>query len=101
MTMSMPSRNAPCPCGSGKKFKVCYQSEACTLDGVNNRRDPIPFIIAALGIVAGGIVMNTEDVESGLATMGVGLMIAIAYGLFRNPPSSKGGGDPGAINFGG
>ncbi|MDC0712610.1 SEC-C domain-containing protein [Stigmatella sp. ncwal1] len=25
--MSKPGRNAPCPCGSGKKYKVCHASE--------------------------------------------------------------------------
>lgn len=33
-------RNAPCPCGSGKKFKKCHRRDF--LDKKNGRRDPTP-----------------------------------------------------------
>jgi len=99
--MNVPSRNEPCPCGSTKKFKHCHINDLESLHTGRKGRDPIPFIIGMLGVIAGVVVMYTVDLKSGLAAAGAGVMTAVAYGLFKSPPSSKGGGDPGAINFGG
>ena len=99
--MSIPSRNEPCPCGSGKKFKLCHIGNLEGLSTGRSRRDPIPYVIAGLGVVGGVVLMSTTGLKVGLTVAGGGIMLAVGYILFRNPPSSKGGGDPGAINFGG
>ena len=99
--MSTPSRNEPCPCGSGKKFKHCHVDNIKGLETGRQGRDPVPLIIMALGAVIGLAIMGTSDVQVGLAVIGGGFLLALAYYIFRDPPASKGGGDPGAINFGG
>ena len=99
--MSMPSRNEPCPCGSGKKFKLCHIDNLEGLSTGRSGRDPIPYVLAGLGVVGGAVLMSPTGLKVGLAVAGGGIMLAVGYSLFRDPPSSKGGGDPGAINVGG
>ena len=74
--MSTPSRNEPCPCGSGKKFKHCHVDNIDGLETGRQGRDPVPLIIMALGAVIGLAIMGTSDVQVGLAVIG-GRIIAL------------------------
>lgn len=38
--MPMPSRNAPCPCGSGKKYKLCCLSKLQPAPSLQSARVP-------------------------------------------------------------
>lgn len=95
--MAKIGRNEPCPCGSGKKYKVCHmgQKEAAAKDM------KIPSIIMMVGAVAGvGIAVTTEFKFGAVAAL-LGVLVAGAVAVFRDPPSSKGdGGSPASINFG-
>ncbi len=53
--MPRPGRNAPCPCGSGKKFKQCCASK-------KDRVSPalIAVLVAAAVLVVIVIVVNTR-----------------------------------------
>lgn len=99
--VSTPRRNEPCPCGSGKKYKHCYVEDTCGLRTSTTGRSRAPIIIVGLGTVVGLVIMGTSDVQIGLGTIGGGIVLALGYFVFKDPPAPKGGGDPGAINFGG
>jgi preprotein translocase subunit SecA len=36
--MKLPGRNDPCPCGSGKKFKVCHLGREQELIGLMSKK---------------------------------------------------------------
>ena len=92
-------RNAPCPCGSGRKFKQCCLGKT---EELQPRSMVVPGIVAGLGGVAGIVVGMGKGVAGGLAVAVFGLLIAGGIALFRNlPPPGSGGNSPGAINFGG
>lgn len=96
--MAKVQRNEPCPCGSGKKYKHCCvdrpEEKAATRIGL-----PIALSVVALGF--GGLIWYAKGMVPGII-VGIGaLMIVGLVVLLRDPPSSTGGGDPGAINFGG
>ena len=99
--MSAPRRNEPCPCGSGRKYKHCYIEDTCGLNTSMKGRSRTPLIIVGLGTLIGLGIMGTFDVHTGLGIIGSGIVLALAYFMFLDPPDPKGGGDPGAINFGG
>ena len=99
--MSAPRRNEPCPCGSGKKYKHCYVEDTCGLKTNMKGRSRAPLIIVGVGTITGLGIMVTFDGHTGLGIIGSGIVLALAYFMFLDPPDPKGGGDPGAINFGG
>jgi hypothetical protein len=90
-------RNAPCPCGSGKKYKVCCLNAAATQD---RRTQRIMLFTTALSIVAGIIVgLNSTPKNGILTTLGILIVVFLIVTLTKPPPSrGKGGGDQ--INFG-
>ena len=97
--MAEVGRNAPCPCGSGKKYKQC-----CLGSGgpQSKKRLVIPIVILVLALVAGGVgYFYTGSITSGLAIAGAGIVSAGAIAIFMDPPPPRaGGGSADSINFG-
>jgi len=104
------SRNAPCPCGSGKKYKQCHLgsplpgevgSETVLAEAASKNRKTA-FVLAALGlVVAIGIGFWQKDTVTGLAVGAAWLLGMMAYLSVRNPPPpNENAGDPAALNFG-
>lgn len=95
-------RNAPCPCGSGQKFKRCHGVAASAENPELPKEDPLVrmlFIVAAIVSVGVGVAF---DPQKGLGTFAVAFIGLGAFAIFRNPPPPKSGpDDPAAINFGG
>lgn len=95
--MSKVGRNAPCPCGSGKKHKNC-----CMRARAEAKRDlSVPLGIVALGVVGGiGTAVATEF-KFGVLAAAASVLVAIAVTAFRDPPEAKDDEGKGAsINFG-
>lgn len=94
--MSVP-RNAPCPCGSGKKYKRC-----CLRSGGVEAKRPrkAAALIAGIAVVLGIVLGLVVGREVGGLVGAVGLVIAGLYLWLAAPPASRAGGDPGAIRFG-
>ena len=92
------ARNAPCPCGSGKKYKNCC------LEGksANARKGQNTFLGVAIAVVV--LVALGAGAQWGIksgVTFGLfGLVLIGIYLATRNPPSSRGRGGAGNINFG-
>lgn len=98
MTHSTVSRNDPCPCGSGKKYKqCCLGTHASGL----NRTTGIALAIAGAAVLIAVILLVTVGKDAAILVACLGVLAAGAWCLFSDPPSSKGPGDPGSINFGG
>jgi hypothetical protein len=98
--MESISRNAPCPCGSGKKYKHCHLGQEP--DNIPAKRSSLagPAVAAVASTGLGAYFGLQVSVGLGLS---VGLGALIVIGLFlmlRDPPPPGKGGDPGAINFG-
>lgn len=92
------SRNAPCPCGSGKKYKHCCWGKP---EAPATTRWVLPAIFCALAVAAGIWVGITKGIGLGFATAAAGLIVIGLVIAFRQPPPSAGGkSDPAAINFG-
>ncbi len=95
--MAKTGRNEPCPCGSGKKYKVCHMGK----QEAEARDMKIPSAIMMIGAVAGVGVAITTEFKFGMVAALLGVLVAGAVAVFRDPPSSKGGGgNPASINFG-
>jgi len=97
MTESVP-RNAPCPCGSGKKYKQCHLGKTVE---VKSPKVMLPIILASVAIVLGVYIGIASGPTLGISVGAGGLIIVSLIVLLRDPPPPGGGGDPGAINFGG
>ena len=52
-------RNDPCPCGSGKKYKHCHETDAGTL----TNRQKLGLVIVAAAVIGGLLLAftNRED----------------------------------------
>ena len=57
MSNAKPGRNAPCPCGSGKKFKQCCEGKEAAKAQSRGK-----IIAAVLG--AAGFVVSLSDAEA-------------------------------------
>jgi len=90
-------RNAPCPCGSGKKYKVCCLDKSPAQD---RRTQRIMIFTAVLSLISGVMVAFNSTPKSGiLTTLGILIVVFLIVTLTKPPPSrGKGGGDQ--INFG-
>ncbi len=98
MTRSNVSRNDPCPCGSGKKYKQCCLG---TRGSGINRKTVIALAIVGAALVIAAILYATVGKDAAVAVAGLGGLAAGAWLLFTDPPTSRGSGDPGSISFGG
>ncbi len=94
------SRNEPCPCGSGKKFKHCHLGKPDPVQA--KKRMVVPLFIAMAGIGGGVYAGSVKGFGVGVAVSAGALIVAGIIVLLRDPPPPSGrGGDSGAINFGG
>lgn len=98
--MAKVGRNDPCPCGSGKKYKQCCVDKPAE-QAPKAMRLGLPILLGLAAIGFAGLIWSSKGVVPGLIVGAGGLMIVGLVLLLRDPPSSTGGGDPGAINFGG
>jgi hypothetical protein len=92
--------NAPCACGSGKKFKrCCYSAQDPRTE---DKKTTVPKIIAAVSLVAGVVTfLVTEDLHTSSIVGIGGCVAALALVGFTDPPPPKtGSGDPAGMNFG-
>jgi hypothetical protein len=95
-----PARNAPCPCGSGKKYKRCC--------GANIEAAPevkgtwiLPTVLSSLCLVAGAVVGYLKGFELGIGVGGGSLILLWIYLSLRDPPPpNTTSGDPAGLNFG-
>ena len=96
--MKNVSRNAPCPCGSGQKFKRCCLGKPAPLKG----RRLLWFGTLALCVVGGGVTMGVfYGWKTGMGTAGVAALLAGILHVIRGaPPSGRGRGSASDINFG-
>ncbi len=94
--MAKTGRNAPCPCGSGKKYKVCHMKEEQAVA----KDMKVPAAIAMVGAVAGIGTAVAVSFKMGVVVAALGLLVAGAFAAFRDPPESRGDGNPASINFG-
>lgn len=92
-----PSRNAPCPCGSGKKYKHCHMGQPI---GRPRLRRWLP--VVALALVLGGAwaVANFYGWRSGVFTGVAGGAALLLYLGLRNPPPPTGRSGHARIDFG-
>ncbi|MCA9559052.1 MAG: SEC-C domain-containing protein [Myxococcales bacterium] len=108
--MATLGRNAPCHCGSGKKYKHCHldaDRAASGAPGVQRpEADPRPIGAAPYVVLGVGVVVAIGvGLWKGLAA---GLVVAAAWGLglvawmsFRDPPPPNDNpGNPAALDFG-
>lgn len=96
--MAQVSRNDPCPCGSGLKYKRCCLGKAPPLKGKRLLWSALLVVAAVGGAVAVSVMYG---LMTGLGTGAVLLLLAGIFYIVRSPPPS-GGGKSGAsdINFG-
>ena len=109
------ARNAPCPCGSGKKFKRCHgavggsaaedtEETAASEEPSASMFERMPWMIVWMVLMAigAGVAVGTyrEAVADGIAVTMALLMATVIYALLRKPPSSTGRGGGSAIDYG-
>jgi hypothetical protein len=94
------ARNAPCHCGSGKKYKRCHGAnieEAAAVKG----RWILPTVLSLLCVLAGGVVGYLKGPELGIGVGGGSLILLWIYLSLRDPPPpNTTSGDPAGLNFG-
>ena len=91
------ARNDPCPCGSGKKYKKCCLGDEQANVRVRNQR---AMTIGAVLLSIAAILYFLVDPSAGKLAAGFAVVAVGAYLMFADPPTSRGGGSPGSINFG-
>lgn len=92
------SRNDPCPCESGRKYKKCCLPRGGVDSGKRNRRFQILAAVIVVAAIVAGVVFGRD---TGLFVgAGAALVLGVYYFLLGDPPPPTKGGNPGAINFG-
>ena len=86
MIMEKVSRNTPCPCGSGKKYKNCHMKEQASKSGKNKA-----FIMAAIIIIltAVGIFfafINSKNYNGGPGPAPDGKVWSAEHGHWHDAP---------------
>tara|TARA_B100001093_G_C26649184_1_gene936708 strand:+ start:347 stop:787 length:441 start_codon:yes stop_codon:yes gene_type:complete len=111
------SRNALCPCGSGKKYKHCclksglYEfdqgaaGDASGAGGMVRTRKKTSQVAKMLGasglLTAIGVGIWQNDAFTGIGVAAAWTLASVAYLSFRDPPPpNENAGDPAALNFG-
>jgi hypothetical protein len=96
--MAPVARNAPCPCGSGQKYKHCHLQKPVD---VKSPGLLVPLLLALTAVVAGVFVGFQRSVGAGISVAaGACILIAVIWFLRSPPPPTNTKNDPGAINFG-
>ena len=116
--MSKPSRNDPCHCGSGRKYKHCHLAEdrakgtssnTTELDvaiAEQNAREALETRPLKIGLAVAGVLVAVgaglwKDLSAGLIVGAAWALASLAYLSFRSPPPpNENPGDPAALNFG-
>ncbi len=62
--MSKRSRNAPCPCGSGKKYKRCHAYSTANRLAIDSRKQPIAPSVAGVSPKANAIIEITRHLAN-------------------------------------
>ena len=102
------ARNAPCPCGSEKKFKACCGATGAPLPPVlDEEGEPVPVqwklpaLLCAVAVGLGvGVGFLRGGFSDGLAVSGAALLLVIGYLVIRAPPTSTGRGGGANIDYG-
>ena len=95
-----PKHNAPCHCGSGKRYKHCHERiDSAPEAQKGSKLGWLLFAIVVIGTtVAVGIVV---DWKTGFGCGGGAAILVGLYLISRNPPPPKSGeGNPAGMNFG-
>lgn len=110
--MSGAMRNAPCPCGSGKKAKKCCMltGKLGRVEGVSGlvpkaSREEITkrvVIVSIVSVILGiAVGVMREDLALGVAVGAMVLIVSAAVSIFmKPPPPNPNSGDPAGLNFG-
>ena len=104
------SRNAPCPCNSGKKYKQCHLGkrlpgeEMNDISGgpVHSNDSKLIRILIGLGLLFSTIagVMRDDLITGFVVALGWTFLCFIYLNLRNPPPVNENAGDPAALNFG-
>jgi len=98
--MATVARNAPCPCGSGKKYKRCCGANPEEATVPRSRRI-VPIILSIVCVAIGVAVGMAKGYELGIGSGGGALILLWIYlSLQDPPPPNKTSGDPAGLNFG-
>ena len=94
-----PARNAPCPCGSNKKYKRC-----CGVnpeEAVAKKGRKLPIILSLLCVAAGVYCGITYGYKLGIGVGGGSLILLWIFLYLQDPPPPNAdSGDPAGLNFG-
>ena len=98
------SRNEPCPCGSGKKYKQCHLgrdlNEGTPVEVQASRKRTIVFL-SVIGLSVSGAAGYFEGVVFGLTVAAASVLIGAGYMIFSNPPPPRAdAGNPAGLDFG-
>ena len=97
--MSGISRNEPCPCGSGKKYKQCHLDKGDPNAPASTSWLPYALVLGA--VIAGVVGTVVDSWDTGVMISGVSIVAIIAWSVFRDPPPPKGGSsNPAGLDFG-
>ena len=97
--MAKTSRNAPCPCGSGKKHKHCCLGKAAP--EARRKRVLLPLLLLLITVGISVLLGLQSGYKVGLSVAGAGVIVVGIIASFYNPPPSQGGkGDSSSIDFG-
>ena len=80
------SRNDPCPCGSGKKYKHCHLNVDSS-QGVQWRI--LPLAVAVIGVITGAVLLYTHGASIGGPVLAGAIILPIAWTAFTDPPPPK------------
>jgi hypothetical protein len=93
-------RNAPCPCGSGTKFKKCHGLTGPDAPA-QSRRLLVPVLVTLLSVGVGVAVGLSQGYSLGTGAGGGVLILSWIFLALRNPPPpNSNSGDPAGLNFG-
>lgn len=101
------SRNDPCPCGSGRKYKKCHLGRPLDREGEDEAREGprrldrrIP-ILAVLGVGATVLAGVLKDASAAVIVALAWTLASVGYLVVsRPPPPKEKPGNPAALDFG-
>ena len=103
------SRNDPCPCGSGKKYKQCHlgqplPGEDGSAEVLAEERSELTrsgIILGLVGLAVAVAVGFWKDPYTAIVVAAAWALAQAAYMSFRNPPPpNENAGDGAALDFG-
>lgn len=120
MTTAKLSRNDPCHCGSGKKYKKCHldsdeagaRAERAETKAADDALVPRVELeskplgagfwgLAALGVAIAGLVGFNKGISGALIVAAAWTLGMVAWAVIRDPPPPRpDAGNPAALDFG-